>query len=522
MKFVPITEVCDFQGGTQPPKEEWENQPKQGYVRMLQIRDFTQKKIEHVEYVKISGKIKTCDADDILIGRYGASIGKILTGLSGAYNVAIVKTIPDQNQITKPFLYYVLKNAKFQSFIGNIGGRAAQAGFNKEDLSTFQIPLPPLPEQIHIANVLSKAEALLAKRKESLALLDAYLKSTFLEMFGDPVRNEKGWDVESLNSILVKIESGWSPVCEDSPRKNLSEWGILKLSAVTYDFFNPNENKKLKPDTIIKKKIEVKKNDLLFARKNTIELVGSCAYIFEDFPKLLLSDLIFKLKYDNSKVNGIFLWKLLCDLRKSKQFHKIASGTAGSMPNISQERLMGFKIILPPLELQNQFAAVVEKVEALKERYQESLRELEALYGSLSQRAFRGELELGLTDAKENFKNEKGPEEADQEYKKDKIEEDKYTLNISKLSEEEFYKFNTDDLIILLKKYSGKSLSFEEIWKEILNLKNRIKPSREDIQNLIIKILEDSNPCIEQTYDEPCNADKFINQTKQILFRVLI
>ena len=83
--YRKLGEVCDFEGGSQPPKSEWINQPLQGYVRMLQIRDFTKSRESQIEYVKKSKKLRLCKADDILIGRYGASVGKILTGLDGAY-----------------------------------------------------------------------------------------------------------------------------------------------------------------------------------------------------------------------------------------------------------------------------------------------------------------------------------------------------------------------------------------------------------------------------------------------------
>ena len=131
MSLIKIGEVFNFQGGTQPPKNEWKSEPMPGYVRMLQIRDFTQGKDKHIEFVKDDKKLNKCKADDILIGRYGASVGKILTGLEGAYNVAIIKTIPDESKIHKRYLYYFLLNPRFQNFIRNIGGRAAQQGFNK-------------------------------------------------------------------------------------------------------------------------------------------------------------------------------------------------------------------------------------------------------------------------------------------------------------------------------------------------------------------------------------------------------
>ena len=97
---MKLTDVCDFQGGSQPPKDEWSFEKQDGYIRMLQIRDFTQSEKVIPEYIKI------CEEDDILIARYGASLGKILTGLAGAYNVAIMRTIPDASKVKKRYLYY--------------------------------------------------------------------------------------------------------------------------------------------------------------------------------------------------------------------------------------------------------------------------------------------------------------------------------------------------------------------------------------------------------------------------------
>lgn len=104
--MAKLIEVCDFQGGSQPPKNEWIQMPKHDYIRMLQIRDFTQPNKNVPEYVKKTNKLKICSENDILIARYGASLGKILTGLSGAYNVAIMRTIPNEKVLTKRYLFY--------------------------------------------------------------------------------------------------------------------------------------------------------------------------------------------------------------------------------------------------------------------------------------------------------------------------------------------------------------------------------------------------------------------------------
>ena len=389
MKFVPLTDVCDFQGGTQPPKEEWENHPKPGYVRMLQIRDFTQKKLEHVEYVKISNKIKTCEADDILIGRYGASIGKILKGLAGAYNVAIVKTTPDEKKLNKSYLYYILKDSKFQSFIGSIGGRAAQAGFNKEDLKNFQIPLPPLPEQVHIANVLSQAEALIAKRKESLALLDEFLKSTFLEMFGDPVRNEKGWEVKKFFEIVA-------PDCPLTygivqPGEEFKD-GVITVRPVdlTSNIIHSKGLKRIDPKIEEKfKRTRLKGGELLMCVRGTTGIVSIAGMDLKDAN---VTRGITPIWFGDS-FNNLFALAQIKSQSMQKKIQEKTYGIALKQINLRDVRIIEF--INPPLPLQNQFAEIVEKVEAMKETYSESLRELENLYGSLRQRAFKGELGVG-------------------------------------------------------------------------------------------------------------------------------
>ena len=207
MKYIPLAQVCDFQGGSQPPKDQWIDHEKEGYIRMLQIRDFTQPDKDSVEFVRISKTIKTCNEDDILIGRYGASVGKILTGLAGAYNVAIIKTIPDTRKLSKRFLYHYLNSPYFQNFILSVGSRAAQAGFNKDDLSDAQIPDLSLEDQSNVVAQLDKVSKLIALRKEQLAKLDQLVKSRFIELFGD-VANSPKYSGVPLGTICSTLSGG--------------------------------------------------------------------------------------------------------------------------------------------------------------------------------------------------------------------------------------------------------------------------------------------------------------------------
>ena len=191
-----------------------------------------------------------------------------------------------------------------------------------------------------------------------------FFKSRFIEMFGNPATNDLHWTYIPLSYCLNSIDNGKSHICDSSTRQNNFP-AILKLSAATYGYYRPEENKAILDDCQYDENISVKPGDLLFTRKNTPELVGMCAYVYETPCRLMMPDLIFRLN-TTPMCNKIFLWKLINHVLFRKQIQAIASGSAKSMSNISKERLMSLKIILPPLDLQNQFAEFVKQTDKSK------------------------------------------------------------------------------------------------------------------------------------------------------------
>lgn len=168
--------VSDFQGGSQPPKSIFVDVPREGYIRLLQIRDF--KTDKYKVYVPISSRNKLCNEDDIMIGRYGASVGQIHRGKAGAYNVALIKSIPNLSKIDREFFYYYLRSETFQGALKGVAARSAQAGFSKEDIAGFPIPLPQLNEQKKVASsvgelasAVSDLSAIYERKKEVLSEL---------------------------------------------------------------------------------------------------------------------------------------------------------------------------------------------------------------------------------------------------------------------------------------------------------------------------------------------------------------
>ncbi|ASW80053.1 hypothetical protein EAY03_10745 [Vibrio anguillarum] len=138
---VPLTEVVDFIGGSQPPKSQFSDVQKEGYVRLIQIRDY--KTDNHIVYVDSASTKKFCTKDDVMIGRYGPPVFQILRGLNGAYNVALMKAVPNEDVLTKDYLFWFLQYPSIQNYVIGISQRAAgQSGVNKKALEKYLIPVP--------------------------------------------------------------------------------------------------------------------------------------------------------------------------------------------------------------------------------------------------------------------------------------------------------------------------------------------------------------------------------------------
>lgn len=377
MKYIPLVQVCDFQGGSQPPKDQWIDHEKDGYIRMLQIRDFTQPDKDNAEYIRVSKTIKTCNEDDILIGRYGASVGKILTGLAGAYNVAIIKTIPDTSKLSKRFLYHYLNSPYFQNFILSVGSRAAQAGFNKDDLSDAQIPDLSLEGQSNVVSQLDKVSELITLRKEQLAKLDQLVKSRFIELFGECEEHKRLGEYASL--ITKGASPKWQGVdyCEDGTlfvtSENVRE-GYLDLSKRKYLDDKINE---IQPRSILKR------NDIL------INIVGASigrAAVYDCDEIANINQAVALVRVDYSQINQTYLMTFLNSPQAIEMYGKMKKG--GARDNLSLQNIADLQIPVAPMELQNQFADFVEQTDKSKLAIQQSLDKLELLKKSLMQKYF--------------------------------------------------------------------------------------------------------------------------------------
>ncbi len=295
------------------------------------------------------------------------------------------KSLVPGPDVASGYLYWCLR--RFGKGIERRGSGTTFTEVSKEVVSRFEIPLPPLAEQRRIAAVLDKADAVRRKRRESLRLLDEFLRSAFLEMFGDPVRNEKGWDRARASSAIRDIQPGSSVKGEERPL-GPDDWAVLKISAVTSGWYLPSERKvveKLPDQPVIPKR-----GDLLFSRANTRELVAATCLVDRDGPRLFLPDKLWRITPNDGLVTTEYLRFLLADSHFRQTLTRHATGTSGSMLNVSQEKLLRLELPLPPLAIQRQFTAVVRKVFETRARLQQASERVEQLFDSLAQRAFEG------------------------------------------------------------------------------------------------------------------------------------
>ena len=216
-----------------------------------------------------------------------------------------------------------------------------------KELNKLQLVVPDLSTQNKVAEILSRLEKIIGLRRQELKRLDDLIKARFVELFGDPIKNPKGWDVVKLSECLERIDNGKSFTCDSNAREGAFP-AILKLSAATYGDYRPYENKALLDEKQFVESVEVHRGDLLFTRKNTPDLVGMAAYVFETPEKLMMPDLIFRL-VTNERMTPIFLWQLINNREFRPVIQGISGGSAKSMSNISKERLKNIEIICPTI-----------------------------------------------------------------------------------------------------------------------------------------------------------------------------
>ncbi len=359
------------------------------------INDFGRVEIKEPKYITFdfykklkNGKLQK---GDIVVCKDGAKTGKVayIHELPSEYcavneHVFIIRT--QEEKLNSAYLFFFLFSKEGQRqirerFHGIIWG------IKKEDVYEISIPLPPLPEQKLIVEILTLAQDLIRKQKEAIALIDKILMAKFIEMFGDPATNPKGWEVRRLGDNLIKLETGkrqkGGALKEGDVLsiggEHINDFGRVEIKEpkyITFDFYKKLKNGKLQKGDIVVCKDGAK--------------TGKVAYIHE-LPSeyCAVNEHVFIIRTQEEKLNSAYLFFFLFSKEGQRQIRERFHGIIGG---IKKEDVYEISIPLPPIELQKQFAQIVEEFEKKREEMQKNLETLESLFKLLQKKAFTGEL----------------------------------------------------------------------------------------------------------------------------------
>lgn len=396
--FFRFTSLIDIEGGTQPPKSQFINEYREGYIRLVQIRDFTSDK--YIVFVPDTAKLKHFNEDDILIARYGASLGRICKGMSGAYNVALAKTIFSSKILNRKYVYWMLQSESFQAPLMGIS-RTAQAGFNKEDLSTFAMPLPPLSEQQRIVD---RIESLFAKldeaKQKAQDALDSFeirkaaiLHKAFTGELTAQWRKEHGvgmesWITVSVSEICHSLKYGTAKKSASEGAVVVIRMGNLQDGEIDWsDLAYSNDKEDIE-------KYKLMPGDVLFNRTNSPALVGKTSIYRGEYPAIYAGYLI-KLDYDRSRITGDYLNYSLNTI-SAKEYCNSVKTDGVNQSNINAKKIGAYKFAMPNIEEQTEIVRILDdllsKEQQAKEAAEAVLDQIDLMKKSILARAFRGEL----------------------------------------------------------------------------------------------------------------------------------
>ena len=277
--------------------------------------------------------------------------------------------------------------------VSGVGGSLLRA--RPALVADIKIPEIDYDDQIRIAHVLSKVEALIAQRKESLQQLDELLKSVFLDMFGDPVRNEKGWDIDRIGKH-ISLQGGYAFKSKDLV--NNSNVKLVKIANVHFEKIIWKETSYVPNDYLEKhKNFSLNEGDLLIALTRpvikSLNVVKTATVRQSDLP-CMLNQRVARFIFDPNYIHQKFLLQYCYSPHFKETVDRLCP--PGLQPNISTKQIEDISIIYPPVSLQKIFAEKADKSDYIKSLLQTNLHDLENLYSSLSQKAFKGELNINL------------------------------------------------------------------------------------------------------------------------------
>lgn len=351
LDFKELGEVVKFVGGAQPPRSEFINTPKEGYIRLIQIRDY--KSDSYPTYIPISAARKICKADDIMIGRYGPPIFQILRGLEGAYNVALIKAVPNEDLVDREYIYQFLQNKDLFNLIDRLSRRTSgQTGIDIKALNSYEIPIPTLEEQKSIAKILTTWDEAINIQNMLISEKKKFLSSCALSLvnnYKSLVNFESSWEIVSLSDVFSERKE------YAFESEELELYSLTIVDGVTAKTDRYNREFLVKSD---KKKYKVTKyHDLVFNPQNL--RYGAIALNINK-KTVLLSPIYTTLEIkDNNRFDIEYFNFLLTSNEMIKYYDSIAEGTLIERMTVKPEVFLKQEFSVPPIEEQRKISQLL-------------------------------------------------------------------------------------------------------------------------------------------------------------------
>lgn len=371
----PITRIETIANGTI-------NLERLGYADIFdlhQYQDYLLKKndilMSHINSEKHLGKVAIFKGDE-----------KIIHGM----NVLCLR--PQKNIIDSKYAFYFFCSNYFKAQIPNITKKSVnQASFTVTSLKKLSIPVPTMEIQKKVVEVLDKAQLLIDMRKKQIELLDELVHSIFIDMFGDPVSNPKGWIKKTVGEVSKgKAINGFFAKTEDYNESGNTE--VIWISDFINKFFCDVEGlKRIQSTEKEIRKYGVNYGDILFCRSSlNVEGIGKAACVPKVNKNVIFECHIIKISLDTSIVEPVF-FKVMTD---SQLFRKqiMKNSKTATMTTINQEGILKCELLVPPLKLQQEFTNIITHLHNEKNLLKESFNLLQTNFNSIMQKAFRGEL----------------------------------------------------------------------------------------------------------------------------------
>lgn len=400
--WVKHNSILDISGGSQPAKSHFISEPAEGYTQLYQTRDYGEHPIP--VYIPDKYATKTTVEGDILLARYGGSLGKVFRAHDGAYNVALAKVIKlYPSLLDDEFLFEYYFTQFYQDFCVKASkGRSAQAGFNREDMDSIPFPLPPLAEQKRIVeqieNLFVKLDETIEKSQLVVDSIETNIEAILYKAFSGDLT--KYWRIENCvddnweNSTLSKIVSGLKYGSSEKCDYDNNGTPVLRIPNIGEGVIDFSDLKYMQSE-LDNSSHEVFENDILIIRSNgSRDLVGRCAIVPKLEQRYAYASFLIRIKASDKVLPKYLVRYINSSIAREQLFAKAKSSSG--IHNINSKELGGISINVPFIEEQTEILKIIEPlikkeldVKNIAEQVIENVAELKK---SILAKAFRGEL----------------------------------------------------------------------------------------------------------------------------------